>query len=289
MYARVTLPDWHSTTKTIAGIYPRWIFRGQASVRWPLQTTLERAAVQKSLAFAATPELAGLLTNQAFEDLPNREDWILTQFQRRAHLVMNAPPAPDARLDWLAAIQHYGGPTRLLDFTHSFYVATFFACEQATEDAAVWAFWTPHLEKSNAIVDDRFDSMNRQAITLVESVLRGETSKSGVLHVEPFQMNERMAVQKGGFVLPLDVTKPFMDNLAHTFNFDFLDHDHTKHNMEVAQFLAHGLSGGPHAVKFVLPRVIHNLILQDLASMNIDASTLFPGLQGYARSMHRYV
>src|ERR1700686_401646 len=208
MYARVTIPDWLRTGKTIAGIYQRWIFRGQTSAKWGLQTTLERAAIQKNLAFARDEQHASELKAQALNELPNREDWIITQFQRRAHLVMDTPPPLEARLDWLAAIQHYGGPTRLLDFTHSFYVATFFAVEQATEDAAVWAFWAPDIEKSNALADDRLDRMNQQAVSLTERVLSGETSKPGVLHVEPFKLNERMSVQKGVFVVPLDVTKP---------------------------------------------------------------------------------
>src|SRR5258706_9019944 len=130
MYARVTVPDWLSTGKIIAGIYQRWIFRGQSSAKWGLQTTLERAAIEKNLAFARDARHASQLTMQALSELPNREDWILTQFQRRAHLVMSAPPPLEAKLDWLAAIQHYGGPTRLLDFTHSLYVSTFFAVEQ---------------------------------------------------------------------------------------------------------------------------------------------------------------
>jgi hypothetical protein len=289
MYARVTIPDWLRTGKTVAGLYQRWIFRGQTSATWNLQTTLERAAIQKNLAFARDSQHASQLTTQAFSELPIREDWIITQFQRRAHLVMNTPPPLDARLDWLAAIQHYGGPTRLLDFTHSFYVATFFAVEQATEDAAVWALWAPDIETGNQLAHDRLDRVNQQAITLAERVLRGETSKPGVLHVEPFQLNERMSVQKGVFVLPLDVTKPFMDNLAQTFPFDFAEHESPKNHMPIADLLAKGLSGGPHVIKFVFPRIDHNLILQDLAAMNIDAGTLFPGLPGYARSMHRHV
>jgi hypothetical protein len=45
-------------------------------------------------------------------------------------------------------IQHHGGPTRLLDFTHSFYVAAFFALERATEDVAVWAVNLDRLENA---------------------------------------------------------------------------------------------------------------------------------------------
>jgi len=289
MYARVTVPDWLRTGKLIASIYPRWIFRGQSSWRWRLETTLERAAIQKNLAFASSDAHATALRKQALENLPNREEWILTQFQRRAHLVMPSPPPIEARLDWLAAIQHYSGPTRLLDFTHSFYVATFFAVEQASEDAAVWAFRATDLEKRNGITEGRLDKMNEEAVALVERVLRGEFGGRGVLHVEPFQLNERMAAQKGVFVLPLDLSVPFMDNLAATFAFDFGEHDAPKHHLEVGDFLKKGLTAGPPVVKFVFPRAEHNLILQDLAAMNIDAATLFPGLQGYARSMHRHV
>jgi hypothetical protein len=217
VYSQVKVPDWLRTGKTIAGIYPRWIFRGQPFATWGLETTLERAALRKKFAFATDPAQAAVLAKQALDELRNREDWILTQFQRRAHLVMTTPPAPDARLDWLAVIQHYGGPTRLLDFTHSFYVAAFFAVEQATADAAVWGLWAPHLEKSNAIADDRLDKMNRDAVTKAESALRGDLPELGVLNVEPFQLNERMAAQKGLFVLPFDISKSFMDNLASTF------------------------------------------------------------------------
>lgn len=36
-------------------------------------------------------------------------------------------------------MHHHGAPTRLLDFTYSIYVATYFAAENAERDAAVWA------------------------------------------------------------------------------------------------------------------------------------------------------
>ena len=37
---------------------------------------------------------------------------------------------PANRLEWLALMQHYGTPTRLLDFTRSPYVACYFALEE---------------------------------------------------------------------------------------------------------------------------------------------------------------
>jgi hypothetical protein len=61
---------------------------------------------------------------------------ILTQFQRRAHQYINSPPALSEPVEWLSIIRHYGGPTRLLDFTYSFFIGAFFAMEVAKTDAA---------------------------------------------------------------------------------------------------------------------------------------------------------
>ena len=50
----------------------------------------------------------------------------------------------DQKLSWLAVMQHYGVPTRLLDFTYSPYVSLYFALRSQPEHyktvpAAVWA------------------------------------------------------------------------------------------------------------------------------------------------------
>ena len=67
------------------------------------------------------------------------------EFQRRAHHYLNDVPPLGECIEWLALIQHYSGPTRLLDFTHSPYVAAFFAMEKAEHDAVVWAIDTDAL------------------------------------------------------------------------------------------------------------------------------------------------
>src|SRR6185436_15221175 len=100
------------------------VFRGQASQKWGLSTSLERAAE---------------LFNFPKEGLWDQEQRTLYEFKARAHQFIQSPPQDSEHIEWLSLIQHHGGPTRLLDFTSSFYVAAFFAIESANENSSVWA------------------------------------------------------------------------------------------------------------------------------------------------------
>ena len=58
------------------------------------------------------------------QTLKNREGYLSVEFRRRAHRRM---PGLSSRFDWLCAMQHHGLPTRLLDWTESLSVATYFS------------------------------------------------------------------------------------------------------------------------------------------------------------------
>jgi hypothetical protein len=110
-----------------------------------------------------------------------------------------------------------------------------------------------------------------------------------VFEVQPFKLNERLAVQQGVFLCPLSVNIPFMDSLAATFNLPpsvFADakiegFDPLGHIKKMLKEVA--------VVKLLLPCAIHHDILQDLWNMNVNAATLFPGLDGLARSLNYHL
>jgi hypothetical protein len=125
IYEEIRLNSWNDCRDLFDKLYGKWwAFWGQKDASWHLSTSLERSATRQRY-------LLGFL--------PDCESNILKDFRRRAHHYLNSHPSDDNLLEWLALIQHYGGPTRLIDFTHSPYVAAFFAVEQADSDAAVWA------------------------------------------------------------------------------------------------------------------------------------------------------
>src|ERR1051325_10040142 len=123
MFVTVKVNSWKDA-RNVQSDLQGWRFRGHTVSSWRLSSRLEREAKQVGC---------------EIDKLANRERWILREFRRRAHHYLTNLPDENQLIEWLALIQHHGGPTRLLDFSYSFYVAAFFAMEFATGDAAIWA------------------------------------------------------------------------------------------------------------------------------------------------------
>lgn len=279
MYLVVRVESWEDTCNLARRLGGR-AFRGQSDAQWGLVTSLERAVT----AFRTLKKL-----------VRNREDWMLRQFRRRAHHYHIDLPDQDNSLDWLALIQHYGGPTRLLDFSHSFYVAAFFAMERANSDAAVWAV---SLDPLGRAVKTRLGlSGPLEVIQVVRerhNMLANELLTKGTplpiaFDVEPERMHERLSIQQGLFLMPGDVTLSFEENLSNTLNIvpsmisntATTSYEPSKH--DYAELRPY------HLIKIILPRAIHKTALYELNEMNMNSSTLFPGLDGFARSLYLHL
>lgn len=269
-------PDSWEQAKGVASNCSGWIFRGQSKAEYRLETSLERAA---------------RIHEVRSEDIYKYENIILRNFIRRAHHFIAAPPDDSEIMEWLSIIQHYGGPTRLLDFTYSFYIACFFALQGAEKEAAVWCINLSKLDKNvRAMESITLNNLkNKPNVDLNDSAacrdaLAGELTENMAVPFEPFRMNERLAIQQGLFVYPYNVSKAFENNLFSTmFNIDDLkvsvagvDMAH----MKLGTFPKHG-----RVLKIILTKGLHSEIGRDLLRMNINASSLFPGLDGFAKSL----
>lgn len=225
-----------------------WCFRGQGDARWPLRSSLSRhievsKVVKKAWAV--------------------QEMRIRRIFERKSHLYMPDIPRGD-ELEWLALMQHHGAPTRLLDFTWSPYVASFFALERATDDAAVWALNLPLLwdiyEKRLIDGVDVRDTDPRNAENYKRYFL--ENQHAFVWQGDPHRMPQRVIAQSGTFLVSSHV------------------------GLSVEEILASYPDANELLIKFVLPAAkVRGEAMASLYSMNITQATLFPGLDGLARSM----
>jgi hypothetical protein len=264
--------DWVAA-KAMFSRLSRYVFRGHASPDWSLATSLERTASRL----------------QARSHIREVESLILKEFQRRAHHYLSDVPAVGECLEWLALIQHYGGPTRLLDFTHSGYVAAFFAMENADGDAAVWAVDKDALQsdahaRHNAALTGNYLDFNDRMLRLANEVICTGASDLGVILVEPHRLNQRMSTQQGTFLMPLVITHDFETNLFRGLGVRseaFHQHPPTEYSVDSH----YALLDRAVLIKIVIPRELHAVAMVDLAAMNVTSTSLFGGLEGFARSL----
>lgn len=122
--------------------------------------------------------------------------YFLNEFKVNAHNYMKYPWDIKDECEWMVYAQHYGIPTRLLDFTYSHIVSLMFAVECAfnddQNDSVVW-FLNP------TALNNRF--ANRSEII---NVANGEKinygNYDGPIAIKARKLNERINAQDGLFV-----------------------------------------------------------------------------------------
>lgn len=288
MFIGIQPKSWEDMRHLVAEIPGKWVFRGQSDEKWGLSSSLERALDQ-------------INNENRREIVESKEKLLLREFMRRAHHYIPSPPSSDESLEWLALIQHYGGATRLLDFSHSFYVGAFFAVEEnkpEQENAAIWAINIAGVY--NAIkrkMDDKYkqlikENSNQEYINLAQRLLSQGTDNNLVFGVEPERMNERLAVQQGIFLFPCNVGESFEENLAGVFD------SHADVFQNTAAFtydpdkqtgVLQALLPNVTVLKIVVPRYMREEMLRDLWNMNVSSATLFPGIDGFTRSLNYHL
>lgn len=272
----VRTQSWNAT-RICATALRRWLFRGQRNASWPLSTTLERALRSRGLPLKRHGALEGLA---------------LAEFQAVAHNYASDVPADGDDLGWLALIQHHGGPTRLLDFTRSFYIAAFFATEYADTDCAVWAINRPrlmdHMQQLADTLAARAGFEGGSMKAKINAILRGVQSRAmsekAVLVTTPNRRYERQVVQQGISVIPLDIEEGFIGSLLGAFSLG--GHLPSEQSLKPwSDEATELLLAGTDVVKIVIPEACLLDARRELISMNISAATLFRGLDGLARSL----
>lgn len=175
-----------------------FIFRGQADADWKLESKLERI-LGKNLS-------KDTATATKFE---NRS---IDTFRSKYHIYNKNEHTPKSKLSWLSVMQHYGVPTRLLDFTESPYIALYFALESynplSEKDFSVYAIdYTAIMEnslqfikkKDSAFLESR-ESIQSKRDEIFEEVV--DRFAYDILWItEPLEVNIRMDRQSGTFLI----------------------------------------------------------------------------------------
>ena len=163
----------------------------------------------------------------------------------------------------LLMMQHYGAPTRLLDWSRSPWVAAFHAIgDNPGDDGVIWSFdagaltdATPARVWTKAI-GAALDSRDIQGF-----VLALNECPECVLSLNYLECTDRMAAQQGSITITHPAT---------------LDH-----RVRIAE----ALTPKPDACSvLIVPSALKRELCSCIVRMNIDAGTLYPGHDGVGRA-----
>jgi hypothetical protein len=254
------MPDLIESWTDLLGRYDglkggQWCFRGDSHGQDGFKTSLERAAVDK--------------WGRSWSELPEIEDGLLRRFRREAHLYLTHEPAEGDKIGWLALMRHHGAPTRLLDWTFSFFVAVYFAIERARPDepSSIWALnlsvLRDEVERYKHLQPLLRSDPNAKQAATVEAIIDHLPRHPLVFPLNPWKMNRRLILQQSVFLVPGDITRSFMDNLRAV---------EQPENLLIEYRLSPDRGFLQEATR-------------ELLAMNMTSATLFPGLDGFASNL----
>lgn len=210
--------------------------------------------------------------------------------------------APEAfagmrRIDKLIKMQHFGLPTRLLDFSRNSLVALYFACSKEPEkDGAVYEVHAmPMLHQDEVLIsivmkylfeysnfmfnpnlfineldEKEYPGKFYEGFRTEESILKVLSSNQGIY---PKHTNERIRNQDGVFVL-VGMEFSVAEGGYITFR--------PKKQLNIRDV-------SPESRSIIIPRGSKEGILRALDKVGINAKNLFPGLESETRSVVQHV
>ena len=287
----------------------QWVFRAEKRKRGEQAKDIDcvscccgNASLCRSADVGFLTSLTKAFMASGIDSPEEKEKWeadLVREFKRKAHHFEASLPDTEDDLEWLALIQHYFGPTRLLDRTYSFFLACYFAINELEcgksppDERQIWALDAnyityegeePKRPRIERIIGKRRyhwckKKAKRQAHNRFmdeDCALRGQVvdflmrkNKACVYHVTPVRLNERLMKQRGAFLLQGDTTKCFVRNLKET-----LGNDH-----DSASYL--------YRIVISLSLTEKKRCLWELDHMGINQAVLFPDLRGFAESLIR--
>lgn len=194
---------------------------------------------------------------------PDRERALALRFKRKARTRRGACPDENDHSGWLCLMQHYGLPTRLLDWSESVAVALYFAVfENSAHDGALWAL-APGLLDFRVLDTQSVVAMDHpKARPYFEEVFAGgPRPEDDILAVMPTEIDLRMLFQRSVFTI---------------------------HRSEcpLETLVWKNLPGLRRAVyKFVVPSGAKSRLKDELTALGIYRSTLFPELDNLAKDL----
>ena len=291
----------------------KWIYRGHEDVDWGLKSTLDRHVEDMLKVHKDWSKTAFAL------NLPRAEFFAISKFREMANKYQEL----DSDAAALIAMQHYGAKTRLLDFTMSIMVALFFAYEKRVtgkkraiyavnygslmNQDGVWSGYQSFLKRVAAEeqekrkidsegervwwnLESQFENHYFQRYTAEDAAANiwscASENAKGIIPLYKPAYNGRQTAQAGIELMPRTFDG-FAENLAAALKTTVAEiEEPTRLITSDVSHLVNLESKLPSAlVKFVFDADMENDAVHILDQVNINAATIYPDLEGAAKSV----
>jgi hypothetical protein len=180
-----SVTDLLNEVKDLHELDMRWLFRGQADAGWNLEPSVHRGYS------------------------PQQERYFTNEFRVRARSRYATCPENNDFSGWLAIMQHYGLPTRLLDWTYSPLVAAFFAVHPDyappgmadDRDVCIWVLAARLLNQSQGFEPLIFPLDAVSYEPLIEPAFKNRKEPNTIGVAMAIEHDPRIQLQQGAFTV----------------------------------------------------------------------------------------
>lgn len=231
------------------------IYRGQADSSWNLRPSLTRVFKNGRVDREEAIEIEKTLL-KAFQK--NNSNDFITRLD------------PANKILWWTVMQHFGVPTRLLDWSSDIKVALYFAvCDRFDKDGALFCFDDGHL---NFIRHNRQNAGWADIDRQLENSIAGKEYETAIYAGTNEIPIIRRINQQSCWTITTELTEDiefFHDKIADRLVFEGV----------------HGGEGHSLVIKYIIGKSLKVVFLEKLMDLGINGQYLFPGLDGLGKQM----
>ncbi len=229
------------------------IYRGQADSSWSLRPSLTRVFKNADIEREKAIEIEKTLL-KTFQE--NNSDDSIARFD------------PANKILWWTVMQHFGAPTRLLDWSNDIKVALYFAvCDQFDKDGALFCFDDGYLNFIRHIrKNEEWADIDRQ----LENSIAGKEYETTIYAFTNEMPIDRKTNQQSCWTITTELTEDIEgvhDEIADRLVFEGV----------------HGGEGHNLVIKYIIGRSLKVVLLRKLVDLGITGQYLFPGLDGLGK------